>query len=669
MSARPFAFFGILLVFSSESLRTESLDLWAIERDLDSRRSDRSIGDLAAALPEASDPMGARPMVERFLILHRAGYEEKLAELFAEMGDTEPALTPDLLGRLASRLIRGDHWDLARRFLETNPQTDTADVTLLFSQWTREQKPPGEVDAWIVARLPGNRRFWSSMRFRFAHLRGTQTALLDEYRARLSATPDDFISVLDLAEGYVPEEKGSPRIDWLATTYRPAAASDGYRIGQHLTHKAPSVAREILTRALEIPFSARDAEYLEELRASSARFFVEAGNTKERDEIELRGSIKRTLLEALQAQGDHAAAQVLLEELASLSADGYSGVSLHLAGQIQGASGGRVIEGRIIAAERRAEHRDPADSWRERGEYYRGRQEWAEAIGAFRKAVDLSPIPKDDPGGSGLHGSDPGQMRYWCVSSLAGVLVAAGQEPEAARLLLDEVARSPADLHLIDHVVYQIAVEHLDALPPVSAESPAELWDYFARREDWSHGVERALWRIAESVAGKEREAVWDRAESLTAGKPARAATLGWVMNRTADYGRARPILNAALAGLAPGDLRASAAFTTWENHRDLKDWKAARTVFDHENLPLTPEEKRSCLATMARISLEAGDSEEALRFWERIVDEDRTEVTGLDDLIKGGLKQDLRTCYEALIAREPDCTFVSRILTGPLAD
>lgn len=204
---------------------------------------------------------------------------------------------------------------------------------------------------------------------------------------------------------------------------------------------------------------------------------------------------------------------------------------------------------------------------------------------------------------------------------------------------------------------------------PVSAEAPAELWDYFARREDWSRGVQRALWRIAESVEGEDRDAVWERAESLTIGKPERAATLGWIMNRTAEYDRARPLLNAALAGLPPGDLRASAAWTTWENHRDLKDWKAAQTVFDHETFALTPEEKRSCLATMASISLGAGESKEALRFWKRIVDQDRTDVKGLEDLIDGGLKQDLRTYYEALIEREPDCTFVRRILSGPLAE
>ena len=638
-------------------LWAEAPDYWRAEQELNAQLSHHTSGELAAFLPAPVYPRDPYDAFRGFLILHRAGHEKSLIEFFSEFPALSPALSPSTLGDLANRLIGREQWALARRFMEINPQATPGWAYVFLRHW-HEQDPAENIDRWIQDRMPGNPTFWTEQRFYFAENTGALGQLIEKYRAHLSANPDDLNPALELARGFSPGSRDAPlKIDWLADLFRPAAASDAYQVGSILTRKAPTAARALLEVALDMPFSPKDVEYLQGLVSSRAL-------VREPTEPQLRYSIKQALLSVLLATKDGPAAQRLMEELASQATDGYSGISLHLAGQTQLMSGARFVENHIRAAESIPENRDSPEYWRGRARYFSGRKEWNEAIDAYGKAVDLTAFPSPEAAAFNSQGDD-GQMRYWCVRGMAAVLEAKGERKQAVDYLLAEVPRWPANHKLVDHLVWTIFADYGDHLPKLSSREPEALWSYFSAREDWSRGVERGLGGIATKLHKDQQDEFWTRAEGLAAGNPTRSKVLGWVMNRSGENRRARPLLEYAVANLSPGKARNGAVWTLWEIFADTRQWADAEALMVKEPLDTDWDSGLECLSRVARGALEQGDKVMAIRFWSRVVDRDRTYTKSLDELARGGLRTELVELYQNLANREPACTAATRILQG----
>lgn len=605
---------------ASFALRADPLDLWAVERALDARLSEQTISRVALALPDRPRPSDGRQALEYFFILHRAGYDEALRNLFTDL----PALEPPL-------------------------QRDTEE----------------NIDAWISRQIPGNPDYWITQRFFFAEQSGRQSQLVESYRARLQAAPDDLPLALELAKGFRREGRDSATsLDWIADVYRPGAASDAYQVGSLLRDKSPRAAAVLLRLALATPFSEKDRQYLRS-HSASARWTSPVGMT----EKDLRYSIKHALLSALRASGDAPAAQAVLEELAADADDGYSGVPLHLAGRVQAASGGRFVEGRIREAETKPENQNSPRYWRERGEYFSGRREWVEALAAYRRALELCP-PPSRPDTSEDQRSAEDDTRYGCALGAARVLDIQGDRVEAAGFLMEELARWPSDHPLVERLVAEIGSEYLRGLSNVSDREPAVLWDYFAGREEWSRAVEVTLHAMAEAVDRDLRQDFWDRAEELAAGNASRCAVLGWVMNRCGESPRALPSLEYAVAHLPAGEKRAGAVWTLWETVRDLRQWQAAERILDNESMAAGLDERLDGYASIARGLLKEGNKADAVRVWGRIVEQDRSYAGFLDELAAGGLREELVELYAKLSVEEPACVaagiFVRRLASPP---
>jgi tetratricopeptide (TPR) repeat protein len=326
------------------------------------------------------------------------------------------------------------------------------------------------------------------------------------------------------------------------------------------------------------------------------------------------------------------------------------------AGQVQGASGQRVIEGRIQAEEKRSED-DPA-YWRERAQYYRGRKETAPEEDALKKGLSLTTpqvaTERHVKGGTA-------DWRRWMLLDYAAFMKRVGREAEAVELLRKEIEHAPADAESAVGAASMLGGElgkHVKA-------DDALLWTWLERRVVWSHAEERVLRCLLEGANRNDVESCFARAETLADRKdPSRSHALGWIMNRMQHPKRSVTLLTYAFEKApAKSDLRENAAFTLFESYLDLNDWRSAEALFPEARRRLTPSEMSDRYGRIAWAAARAGAKEDALRIWKDVINVNPSETGALGDLVKAGLKDELVEFYRDLQTKMPSSGVPARAL------
>lgn len=114
------------------------------------------------------------------------------------------------------------------------------------------------------------------------------------------------------------------------------------------------------------------------------------------------------------------------------------------------------------------------------------------------------------------------------------------------------------------------------------------------------------------------------------------------------------PLLKHAVETAADDELKQRAAFTLFETHLDLKNWRAAESMFALAEKRLSPSEDPEWLGRIALIAAQAGDKQDAMRLFRRVANCNLRCRRLVDDMADLGLEAELREFYHDAQRRLP---------------
>ena len=197
---------------------------------------------------------------------------------------------------------------------------------------------------------------------------------------KIKHTPGDVDRVFEYIAGrfHLPQEQRPP-ILWLAETCRLKRALHNCALGQMFQWESPEAAIHFYERSLACPVTDYDRQHFSEFNKTSQPIF--------QVEKFLRHWAKVDLVRACLKAKKVNRAQKLVEELTDKKDGSDTNAMFFLAGQVEAASGQRLVEGRVKKAEK--ENTVSIIYWLNRAEYFKGRGALDQAEHAYQVAVKL----------------------------------------------------------------------------------------------------------------------------------------------------------------------------------------------------------------------------------------------------------------------------------------
>jgi len=632
----------------------ERPDWWQAQRDVVAilMGQGTDIAELVAQV-RASPPKTGQEAMFKLSVLLRAGMNQEAKETLRELKELCPNLDHYQVNSLY--YAAGDDlsaWEVAQAVVEVfadNISEICLDNRLLKhfldSGWTVE-----EVDRWLADRPEGRDHFWVKERLRFNIAHGRGEPLVQELSDNVRRNPQDIgvaIAFLDVLTDALHPGYEKRDLSWMTETVKPQLATEAEAIASRL--KTLGHWTETLTfyrKAIEMPLTDEELHRLGMMRQVS----VPEATLR----AEFAARVREGMAECLLKLGRNDEAQKWMVEAADLREQHHLGRNALFAGQVQAASGQRVIEGRIQEEEKESEN-DPA-YWRERANYYRGREETAQEEEALQKGLALT-TPRPPPERPSKEDMD---WRTDLLQDYAGFLARMNRTGDAVVLLRQEMEQAPATSMSAERAAYMLAFDFPDQ---VRVEDEV-LWNWLANRPQWGYAEERLLWRMLESAKREDLDKHFSRADELAKGKdPSRAYTLGWIMNRMQFPQRSIPLLRYAVEQAQDQYLKERAAFTLFESYLDTGDWKRAEGIFPEASNHLTAFELSDWYSRVAVVAAKAGAKAEALRIWKAVANVNPAEMRGLDALVKAGLREELAAFYREMQKKMPSSGIPDRAL------
>lgn len=483
--------------------------------------------------------------------------------------------------------------------------------------------------------------FWRRLQLQNLAKMGKAETLLDSLQAAALEEASVGSHLLAYLEALVVM-KGVDReyqveLDWIEAC-RPERVTYQHRIAHQLMQLNEAQLAEIFYRsALETSLTDEEVRMLAGMRQA----VIGAQLVRAHFQIRLREDLSECLLK-LDRKDE---AQEWMVQAADLRETHGLHLNFHFSGQVQGASGARVIEGRIQEAEE--ENLDDPQYWMSRAQYYRGRKHLVAEEDALRKGFALTqPGPKE---------KGKGQMneRRQFLSRLVRLLRKEKRSEEGTTLLLTEMEEAPIDSASSEAAARMFAMDVQHWIDP---DEPI-LWDWLARRQVWNHTEERLLREMLERVGEEERVPYFDRAEQLVRGDeidPSRARTLGWIFKYLKSPERAVAVLEYAFSLLIEAKDRQRCALTLMGAYLDLGDWKSAELHYADAEKRLTTREDIERLGDIAVVAAKAGDPDAAFRIWRRLANGSLKVKSINEELSALGLGDEIADYYEHVLERFP---------------
>jgi len=669
---------------SGTAAAEERLEWWAIDKEVGAQllSGKKNLIDWAKELA-ASEPKTPYDAVLKLNVCMRAALDDDACAAVRSLWSMGPELADNslLIGSYHKATDDYAAWDVARVIVETfAPRVHGFSLeNRLFKHYrakgNKQRWSDEEFIAWFDARIESVRRYdleqqakvdpmakpprfdpwrvgsidyWRRLRLQELAKMGRAGTELKQLEDSVRAHPADagkameYLVVLnDLGNEH--RHVGPEGLNWMADICRPARATDLQRIAMLLVDlEQYKPAETFFRRAIDTEIT--DGE-LEDLGMMCQAFLPEKTHR-----LLFQIGVREDLAKCLLKMGQPDLSQQVMIEAADMRLKHKLPLNPYLSGMVQNASSARVIEGRI--REKEQEDKNDPNYWRQRAEYYRGRGEAGEEESALRRGLALcEPAPQ-------AQGKASMQMRYFLLNSLVHLLASKQRAAESVRLLLKEMNEVPIDSASSEgaaRLLENYLPMHLDADEPI-------LWKWLAKREKWDNPEERLLWRIIESKSPETRDPYYARIEKLALSKGAdasRAATLGWILNRMGQAARSTAPLKHALKHAQDDELKQIVAFTLFETHLDLKDWRAAESIFDLAEKQLTPSEAPEWLGRIALLAAEKGSAKNAMRIFRRVANCNLRETRLVGDLSKLGLRDELRDFYAEVQRRLPNARLV----------
>lgn len=634
-----------IVVPSSSSAGEPELDWWQTERDLINilQQQKKHISGLAKEAL-ATKSATAKDAMFRVSVFMRAGMSR---EAIAALGDLK-RLAPDL----ESHQISGIYYDAIDKLSEGDVakalveifKDEVYDLSLesrLLLYLTQSGESFESIDQWMAHMPKGKENFWVKERLRFNIANKRGEALVKSLEAEIRNNPDDiksaiaFLDALRIA-GRIDEKPWD--VAWMANVVKPKLATEASDLAGRLKNLESFPAAVVFFKqAVATPITDPEIKQL--------AMMYQAILSPETMKLGFAEQVREQMAECLLKEGKNDEAQKWMVEAADIREKNGVG-NPFLAGQVQTASGQRVIEGRIKEKEKESE--DDPQYWQRRAGYYRGRNETAQEEEALKKALALT-VPQADPDGVLKKGSP--DMRNWVLSEYVMFLKRVNRQDEAVALLHKELQEAPAETRSAQGAAGSLAFEFTKHI----TVDDEVLWTWLSNRLKWEYNEERPLWVMLEASPKESLEKYLVRAEGLVRGQdPSRAKTLGWIMNRMGFPARSIPLLKDAAERLQDADAKKSAAFALFESYLDTNDWRNAEAIFPDTSRQLTPQEISSWYGSIALTALKAGAKDDALRIWKSVTGINPGEMNILSELSRLGLHDELVKFYEEMLKSMP---------------
>lgn len=629
-------------------------DWWQAQRDVLAilMGQDKDIAKLVATVSASKPETGQEAMV-KLSVFMRAGMTREAIETVVELKELCPDLANHQIGSVYYEAC--DHfsaWEVAQCVVEVF--ADNISEIALENRLLKHLQMLGwsieKVDRWLTAMPSGRDSFWVKERLRFNTVHGRGERLVRELTNRVRRNPHDIDGAITFLDALVyARHTGAEEWDlsWMTEAIHPQFTTEAEQIASRLkTLNNWMTATTFYRQAIDAPLTDEEISHL----AMMHQAFI----PPEQLRAGFAAHAREGMAECLLKMGRKDRAQKWMVEAADIRERHNLGLNALFAGQVQAASGQRVIESRIKKEEKKSEH-DPG-YWRKRAQYYRGRNEPHQEEQALRRGLALT-MPQPEPQRQSKGHTD---WRGWLLADYAHFLARMHRAAEAVALLRQEMEQAPATSESTKRAARLLAFDfekHLRVDDEV-------LWNWLANRPKWEHTEERLVWRMLESAKRDDLDNYFVRAEELANGRdPSRAYALGWIMNRMQFPRRSIPLLEYAAETAHDHESKERAVLTLFESCLDAGDWRRAEQVFPEASKRLTPTEVPEWHSRIAVVAAAAGKKADAMRIWKAVANVNPAELGALDDLAKFGLRDELMAFYAEMAKRMPSSEIPARVL------
>jgi tetratricopeptide (TPR) repeat protein len=614
------------------------------------RRS--SIAKLAADVKDVK-PENSQDAMFKLCVFMRAGMNKESIETLRQLKKLAPNLANRQIERIYYNACKNDYeWDVARATIELfaeNISTVELKYRLLKhfqnSGWTVY-----EVDRWLDDMPKGKDNFWIKQRLRFKVENGLGDELLKEISNAVRENPKDIAGVfafLDiLADAGL---KGEKRVDlsWMAEIIKPKSATEARGIASGLVNLYQRTeAMKFYRQAIDIPLTDEETKNL----GMTVAIYVPPEKLRAMFAV----SVREGLAECLLALDKKNQAQKWMVEADDIREKNDLGRGALFAGRVQAESGQRTIENRIKEEETQSEN--DAQYWRDRAQYYRGRNEPALEEEAILKGLVLTTHQLEFDPDSLVHIN----WRSRFLKDYTDFLIKEKRIDEAVKLLRDEIRKAHVTSASAKKAAHLLA---FDLYEDISVDDTL-LWNWLAGQPKWEFTEDRLLWRLLESANRDHIDKYFTLAEELVDGNdPSRARALGWIMNRMGFPERSIPLLENAVKYARDKRLKERANFTLLESYLDIGDWEQAEKIFLQTDIRLTADEIPEWYSKAAVAAAKAGAKTDAMRIWSQVANINPSYTNGLEKLGDAGLKDELVIFYRQMQKEIPSSEIPARAL------
>ena len=603
----------------------------------------RDLIEWSDQLDRELDEADVKALMTALDVFLRAGQPERISRAIEKLGARKS-------GRLHAggfwpeRLLKLEYYTQARQWFDSvEPNICTRDLMKAFIRNWEATGDLDELEVWLKTKAdrdnpPGSElpHQWADLYYEYLARWKKLSGYVDALAKRIRGNPTRREPILQYLAARRHLDEVKPSLDWLGKIAEPAHALDAFELAQMMGDEQIESTIRLLDRCLTLPVTDYDRQWFN--RRSGCAAYI----PPDKVETTLRRWTKGRLARACFATKKLDRAQKLVEELTGKKDGTLDDLGpLLFAGQVQAATGQRVVEGRIKQAEE--PRKDSERYWLARAEYYMGRKENGEAEEAYKRALALKPGPD----------------RSSVIDNYGDFLVRLGRLPAAEALFRSELERVVA----VASSQSEFWIQHLKNLEGKEgvtfAWNDSLMWQWLAmkRKSYFGQSAQRNVAWCWEKAAG-QRPAFWAKAEALAGETPPAAV----------DYILAQ--LLAEEGNKAEAAKRMAAAWARWTNNDspsrrqagpelmrlyvDQGNWEKAEKVLLSLRDVAGFSDERDWLARLAILAAQADSKDDAMRLWQQRAALDLTDCRGLRELASHGLRERLAAYYAGLAQRAP---------------
>jgi len=638
----------VLNAAGQEKTRYQSAE--ELQREITFLLLDKNISDLTRQL-DSEDASTVNSLLRRLVIYDRAGQTARVSKTLEQLSSAENWQCPADYGLrwLIRNAAGGDAGNIANRRLYYELCPDDINGAEEFVKLWSSNGDPKELDAWLAKRSPGNDE-WLMQRVRLRAKSGTAGEVLDDLAAEIRANTSDWVRI----DRYLKANNYAGNVQdvkWLADTLDVRTAADHFQLGERLRNYSPQAGAKLLQKSLELPFTDADAKFVND---QITRSLSVGPSIRVNPEKQLRYWTKRSLAETYQSMNQSLAAQPLVEELVSMKGDDVLLQDVHqLAGAVQGGSGQRVIETKILGDE--TARRSTSEYWLERAQYYDGREEYGLERESYRQALVALAAKSDD--------SKALNERYQVVRSFAFFLAKEHNEKEDQaeldKILTSELRSAPPETDyafqiaaLVTHGNLQLNTLRNSLL----AKQPSFLAQLLDARREWDAEETSLIQGLVngDEVPSDLKEKIWSSLQQLVRHPgSSRAFSLAAAMTGSGEWQRAIPIWRGYIESASTEDYKSRAISQLFTAYCRTKQWQAAEKFLLAQRDSLW-RSLPNALAEVAVVAAQQNAIDDAMRLWRMSTNLNRRNLETLPQLAQTNARPQLLAMYLNMKKEDP---------------